>query len=364
MDQPRFARRAGPPALRRRSLVAATLAAPLLARAARGATPQPMSTPLGRIAFGSCCDQDDDQAIWDAIHAWRPGLMIMAGDNVYGDVRTASLRELRAAYETADRNPGFARMKRELPTMAIWDDHDYGRNDAGAEFPWKQASKDLFCGFWGIPDSDPRRRREGLHHAMSFGPEGRRVQVILLDTRWFRSPLRRTDRRGAPGRERYLPDDDPAKTMLGEAQWAWLERQLRRPAELRLVVSSIQVLAEGHGWERWGNLPRERQRLLGLVASTGASGVVFLSGDRHLGAIYREEAGLPYPLHDITSSGLTKAYRSDEPGPNRIGETLGEVNFGTVEIDWEAGRATFALRDAAGSERRRLDLQLSALRAR
>jgi alkaline phosphatase D len=199
---------------------------------------------------------------------------------------------------------------------------------------------------------------------MTFGPEGRRVQVILLDTRWFRSPLRRTDRRGAPGRERYLPDDDPAKTMLGDAQWAWLERQLRRPAELRLVVSSIQVLAEGHGWERWGNLPRERDRLLGLVGATGASGVVFLSGDRHLGAIYREEQGLPYPIHDVTSSGLTKSYRSDEAGPNRLGEPLGEVNFGTVEIDWEAGRVAIALRDAGGAARRRLDLALAALRAR
>ena len=369
MDPSRFARRGLPAALRRRRLVAATLAAPILApsllpRDARAAVPQPMRTPLSRIAFGSCCDQGDDQRIWDAVHAWRPGLMVMAGDNVYGDVRSASMRELRAAYEAAGRNPGFARMMRELPTLATWDDHDYGRNDAGAEFPWKQASKDLFCDFWGVPADDPMRRREGIYRAMTFGPEGRRVQVILLDTRWFRSPLRRTDRRGAPGRERYLPDDDPSKTMLGEAQWEWLERQLRRPAELRLVVSSIQVLAEGHGWERWGNLPRERDRLLRLVAATQAQGVVFISGDRHLGAIYREEAGLPYPLHDVTSSGLTKAYRSDEPGPNRIGEALGEVNFGTIEVDWGAGRASFALRDVAGVERRRLDLALPALRAR
>ena len=364
MDRDRFAPGGGRAGFRRRGFVSAALASPLLATGAGAAPPQPTRAPLARIAFGSCCDQDDDQRIWDAVHEFRPGLMVMAGDNVYGDVRSPAMRELRAAYEAADRNPGFARMKRELPVMATWDDHDYGRNDAGAEFPWKQASKDIFCSFWGVPEDDPRRRREGLYHAMTFGPEGRRVQVILLDTRWFRSPLRRTDRRGAPGRERYLPDDDPAKTMLGDAQWAWLERQLRRPAELRLVVSSIQVLAEGHGWERWGNLPRERDRLLGLVRATGASGVVFLSGDRHLGAIYREEAGLPYPLHDVTSSGLTKSYRSDEAGPNRLGEPFGEVNFGTVEIDWGAQRVALALRDVGGVERRRLDLSLDALRAR
>jgi alkaline phosphatase D len=108
------------------------------------------------------------------------------------------------------------------------------------------------------------------------------VQVILLDTRFFRSPLKPTDQRNAPGRERYLPDEDPTKTMLGEAQWAWLADRLREPAEVRLIVSSVQVLAEGHGWERWGNFPRERQRLYDLIRDTGARGVVYLSGDATL----------------------------------------------------------------------------------
>ena len=67
-------------------------------------------------------------------------------------------------------------------------------------------------------------------------------------------PLKPTDQPGAAGKERYVPDDDPGKTMLGEVQWAWLADRLREPAELRLIVSSIQVVAEAHGWERWGNL--------------------------------------------------------------------------------------------------------------
>jgi alkaline phosphatase D len=187
---------------------------------------------------------------------------------------------------------------------------------------------------------------------------------VLLDTRWFRSPLRRTDQRGAAGRERYLPDDDPDKTLLGAAQWRWLEEQFRQPAELRLVVSSIQVVVDGHGWERWGNLPRERARLYALIAETRASGVVFLSGDRHLGAFYRQAEDVPYPLHEMTSSGLTKSYRSREPGPNRIGEILGEINFGTVAIDWRAGRVDLALRDVLGTPQRQLALTLDELRAR
>ena len=350
--------------MQRRLFLAASLATQLPGATASAAPPPAADRALTRIALGSCADQRDRQPIWDAIHRWRPELMLMAGDNVYGDSFASDLLELREAYLAADRVPGFARMKRDLPVMAIWDDHDYGVNDAGAEFPWKQRSKDLFCAFWGVAADDPRRGRDGLFHARIFGPPGRRVQVVLLDTRWFRSPLRRTDQRGAAGRERYLPDDDPDKTLLGAAQWRWLEEQFRQPAELRLVVSSIQVVVDGHGWERWGNLPRERARLYALIAETRASGVVFLSGDRHLGAFYRQAEDVPYPLHEMTSSGLTKSYRSREPGPNRIGEILGEINFGTVAIDWRAGRVDLALRDVLGTPQRQLALTLDELRAR
>jgi alkaline phosphatase D len=101
------------------------------------------------------------------------------------------------------------------------------------------------------------------------------------------------------------------------------------------------VLAEGHAWERWGNLPLERDRLFDLIASTGANGVVFLSGDRHAGAIYRRTEGVAYPLHEITSSGINML-RPDrpEPGPLRLGGLYGGENFGTIDIDWRAGEVT------------------------
>ena len=136
------------------------------------------------------------------------------------------------------------------------------------------------------PRTIPVGHGSGVYHAEIHGPIGQRVQIILLDTRTFRAPLEPTNDWNAPGKERYMPDPDPAKTMLGEAQWRWLRAQLEQPAELRLIVSSVQVLAEGHGFERWGNLPLERQKLFDLIAESGASDVVFLSGDRHFGALY------------------------------------------------------------------------------
>ena len=319
--------------------------------------------PLTRIAFGSCADQNHQQPIWGRIFAYDPELFIFAGDNVYGDDRSGTLKELRGAYARAGKNPAISRLRATRPVLATWDDHDFGLNDAGRDFANKWVSQELFLTHWGVAEDDPRRRRDGVYHEVTFGPEGRRVQVILLDTRFFRSSLLVTDERGVAGKEHYMPDSDPSKTMLGEAQWAWLREQLLKPAELRLIVSSIQVLAQGHGFERWGNFPRERQKLLGLVKETEANGAIFLSGDRHVGALYRQADGAPYDLHEITSSGINRSYRrADEPGPLRLGDVYRRENFGSIDIDWPAGVVTLAVRDINGRQVRRISISISSLR--
>ena len=318
--------------------------------------------PLTRIAFGSCAEQADQQPIWDAILAYKPELFIFAGDNVYGDFSTADAGPLRKAYARADAIAGYNKLRDSVSHLAVWDDHDYGLNDGGGDFPHKAVSKDLFLDFWKVPASDVRRTREGIYDSHIIGPPGMRVQVILLDMRWFRSPLKITDQRGAPGKERYLPDPDPAKTMLGGTQWAWLAAELRKPAELRLLVSSIQVLAEGHGWERWGNFPLERQKLFDTIRDSRAKGVVLLSGDRHIGALYREAPADMPPLYEATSSGINKAYSAaKEPGPNRLGALYAAPNFGVVDIDWWARKITLALRDEAGTPQRSVDITFDDL---
>jgi alkaline phosphatase D len=319
--------------------------------------------PLTRIAFGSCADEEKPQPIWDAVLAYRPELFLFTGDNVYGDVRNGRnvpdedlIDSLQESYTQASKLPGLMRLRTTIPTLATWDDHDYGKNDAGADFAGRREAQRLFLQFWDVPLADPRHNRDGVHHAQTFGPEGQRVQVILLDTRFFRSPLKPTDTRNAPGRERYIPDDDPAKTMLGAEQRQWLADRLREPAELRLIVSSIQVVAEGHGWERWGNYD--------LVRETGANGVVFISGDRHIGGLYRETNGTPYPLVEITSSGLNQVFPGNrEAGPNRLGAVYGAANFGTVDVDWWEGVVALSLRNEAGEVVRRTSVRLADLRA-
>lgn len=321
--------------------------------------PPPANADKLRIAFGSCIDQNKPQPIWGTILAAKPDLFIFGGDNVYASDQPFRLDRLETAYSALAANPGFSKLRQTVPHIAIWDDHDYGKNDAGAEFADKQIAKDAFLRFWQIPTSDARHQRDGLYHAQITGAPGQRLQVILLDVRWARSPWKPTDQRDAPGKERYVPDPSPGKTILGEAQWQWLEAQLRQPADLRLIVSGIQVVTNGHGWEGWGLFPLERQRLYRLIASTQAQGVVFLSGDRHIGALYAEPSAGPYPLLEMTSSGMTHAWAgAKEAGPNRLGELVTENHFGLVDIDWATRRLRLSIQSLAGATLRQHEVAL------
>jgi alkaline phosphatase D len=292
---------------------------------------------ISRIAFGSCSDPRKPVPVFETITRDEPDLMIFLGDNVYAD--TTDRVRLRAAYEDLADDKAFQRLRDVSPILATWDDHDYGINDGGAEHPTKAMSQQVFLDFWGVPASSPRRDREGVYHSLTLGPDGRRVQVILLDTRYHRGPLKQADEPRELGIGPYLPDYDPGMhvTFLGEAQWAWLEQRLREPAEVRLIASSIQVIAEDHNWEAWAMIPVERKRLLELITETGANGVVFLSGDRHHAELSRLTDGVPYPLYDVTASGMNKTgMERDEPNRHRVGQRVREANFGLIDIDWDA----------------------------
>ncbi|MCE7989877.1 MAG: alkaline phosphatase family protein [Caldilinea sp. CFX5] len=300
--------------------------------------PLPNHRPLTLIAFGSCANQSKPQPIWDAVTASRPDLFIFLGDNIYGDTEDMNL--LRARYAQLGQNPGYQRLRTATPVIATWDDHDYGANDAGAEYPKKQESKQIFLDFFGEPITSERRQRDdGIYTAYGYGPVGQRVQVILLDTRWNRSPLARVSEADYNDRRAqrigpYTATTDPNAQLLGEAQWQWLAAQLRQPAELRLLATSIPFLQEGTGWEIWANFPGEQQRLLALLEETQANGVIFITGDTHRAQFSKRTTGVPYPLWEVNSSGLTENVDWPAPDSSRLGGYYTEDNYGLLRIDW------------------------------
>ena len=328
--------------------------------------PVPMpSAPLNknktftRITFGSCYTAEKSDAIWSRISEAQSDAFLFIGDNVYGDVKTKDpgLPELRDQYGKLAASKGFAEFRQSTPVLSVWDDHDFGLNDMGADFFGREASEDLFNYVWAIPEDDPQRQHDGIYSSRIIGmEEGKQVQIIMLDTRYFRSPLKPTDERGAKGKERYIPDPDPSKTMLGEEQWQWLRAELEKPADVRLIVSSIQVIADGHGYEAWRQLPLERQKLYDTINASGANGVILLSGDRHAAGLYKNTMALSYPLYEITSSSLNLPLSAwvkpenlkQEYGPYRMGDNYFEVNFGAIDFDWQTRRVTLNIMDEHG----------------
>ena len=325
----------------------------------------PFPEQVSRVAFGSCANQEEPQPVWTAISAAKPDLFLLLGDNVYANTQDPAV--FRAKYEKQASVFGFAALRASVPILATWDDNDYGMSDGGADFPAKAEAKSALFEFLGEPAASPRRAREGVYDARVFGPEGRRVQVILLDTRWFRSPLQREEKDdGVPGP--YVASPDPAATVIGEAQWVWFAEQLRVPAELRIVVSSIQVVAEDHGYEKWANFPRERAKLFRTIRASRATGVVFVSGDRHLAEVsMTEEGDLGYPVYDVTASALnrsSKAWRRYETNRHRVATMNWGDNFGVIEVDWAAKDPAIRLqiRDVAGETTINTKIRLSTLR--
>lgn len=364
---------------RRQLMLAAGLAA-VGVGAQAGSRPLALAAPADpqrlRIAFGSCAKQSKPQPIWAAVRAARPELFLFLGDNLHADAQHADT--LRQRYAEFRRVEALQAFRHDVPHLAIWDDHDFGDDDVGGDYPHKALSQQLFCDEWGEPADSPRRSRPGIYEAYRIERAGRTVQVLMLDLRFNRTPLvvdpalkqgyaamyAKAKLGGGPMKGWYTPNLDPAATLLGEPQWAWLAERLAEPADVRLLCSSVQLSAEGTGWEGWANFPLERQRLVDLIREKRAEGVVVVSGDMHYADLSRWDTPACYPLWDLTSSGLTEVWDIPTPNQRRVSEVYAGVNFGLVELDFSTPAPTLRLsiRDVKGDTRLQQRLSLDQLR--
>jgi alkaline phosphatase D len=310
------------------------------------------NAPITRFAFGSCVSENRQMAFWDVIAAQKPAAFLLIGDNVYGDTGAtgaADIPTLSASYRRLSSRAEFARFRQSVPMMTTWDDHDYGFNDGGGSFAFKEQAERIYESYW--QSGEDVQSRPGVYTSQIVGQVGKRVQFILLDTRFFRSDLVRAPDRGtANPLGPYIANVDPKATLLGEAQWRWLAAELFKPAELRFIISSTQIQTDAHNFEGWTNLPKERDRLYAMLSNQGVSNAILLSGDRHAGAFYRTTIkGSSKPVYEMTSSSLNFAFgkgdeRAKEPDPLRLGGFWTIPNFGQIDIDWTAKKVTLSLK--------------------
>ena len=338
-------------------LILTTLAATLLSTLA-----YPIHADDGfRVVFGSCIQQDQPVPLLQSMADTRPQLTLLLGDNIYADTNDREV--MLQKYNTLRSLAAFQRLQSAAPMLAVWDDHDFGVNDGGSDYALREQSQQLFQDFFGIPQNSPLRQQQGVYSAQTFGPPGQRVQVILLDARYHRTALRTGPRRtGGP----YYPSTTPGETMLGAAQWKWLEECLREPAEVRLIGCGIQIIADSAGQETWANMPAERERLFDLFRQTSAAGVILLSGDRHWAELSVERKLTGYPVYELTSSSLNQKHPRGTPTVNTkraVPTTWHEENFGQIDVNWTSDDPVITLQIIAsnGSVPLATQLKLSQL---
>ncbi|TQV76728.1 alkaline phosphatase family protein [Aliikangiella marina] len=312
-----------------------------------------------KIAFGSCAKQDRPQFVWQKIGEQNPDLFIFSGDNVYID--SDQTDAMQHAYKMLGSNPNFSKFRQSTPILATWDDHDYGMQDGNKYFTAKEAAKTEFINFWRYPEIEQLRHKpQGIFHTYWTEHKGKKVQIILLDTRWYRDPMVFADlteaQRVELGVGPYKEHVDTSKTLLGEIQWEWFANELKKPADFRVVVSSIAVLAEHTGWDSWANYPHELEKLLALLHPVNQGNLVIISGDIHKAEIsQRTYNGKIFT--DVSSSGLDAAIYPAAPNQYRFGNPLLDNNFGVLTLTGdERLKGTIEVLNAKGEAKLTLSL--------
>ncbi len=296
-----------------------------------------LSLNLTKICISSCCYQTGNLSIYRNMQAKNPDLYIAMGDNMYADniLNTTDYPTwIQTQYDLLKNNYDYKNFRAAVPSIATWDDHDYGLNNAGKEFAYKIQSKDKFMQFWQIPSTHDIRTHDGVYTSYLYGDAAHRVQVIILDCRNFLDVIS-----GEP----ISPTADTTKSILGATQWAWLRQQLLIPATIRIVVSSTQLCTAHNGWEAWANYPHEMDKFFRTIKETNAEGVFVVSGDVHYAEFSKRTPAGQYPIIDFTSSGLTHNEANTSVNPFRVGNAVRELNFGMINIDWNTTPATIKM---------------------
>ena len=312
----------------------------------------PPSSPTGkvRIAFGSCSkvSQFRSGPVYQAIAEEKPDMMIFVGDNSYFIVSDGSDRHFETTGETGDwtsregmirrhlitrNHPDLQAMFRRIPCYAVWDDHDYGPNNADRTFALKEEALLAFRRMWGNP-AYGSAQSPGIFSSFRHGP----AEIFLMDNRYYKySPLEHNDATPKTGR------------IWGKAQLDWLLAQLKAStAPVKIIANGTQVLnqsksGEGHYREAIGEI----ERFLSFVKKHRIGGIAFLTGDRHFSEAMQQRIPNGPLLVDCTSSPLQQ---NQKVGPlekgsehnNRLWAMRGN-NFGLLTITILAeGQGTIA----------------------
>jgi alkaline phosphatase D len=266
-----------------------------------------------RIAFGSCNNQNHAQPMWDDLMLTHPDFFIWGGDIIYADWERKY--DIKGSYEKQKKHPGYRAFAEKTPIIGLWDDHDFGGNNANGKNPHKTENQKLLLDFLDVPENSPRRTQEGVYASYEFGEEGKRIKVILLDGRYFKGL-------------------DPEAPMLGKKQWEWFEGELKNStAQIHLIMTGLSIFSPLLPYsEEWRETPVEINRMVKLMEDYKPMGTVFLTGDKHFASIFRSQGQL-----EFLASGMTHVidHRAWWYLTRKFPVTYFGLNYGMIDVEWE-----------------------------
>jgi alkaline phosphatase D len=266
-------------------------------------TSTPAGTPASfTIAFGGCAGYVHyNERMWDTILDHSPRALLLLGDNVYID-DPESPEMNRYCYYQRQSRPEFRRLTAATPTYAIWDDHDFGCDDAwGGPHPhlpyWKPMVAEIFRQNWANPSYG-----DGVNPGVWFDFTIADVHFIMLDGRTYRED---------PGRFGGGGAKDP--TMLGPVQREWLLKTLSASTATFKVIASPVPWSDGAkpgqgGLDTWRGFAAEREAIFSLIQEQQIPGVILIAADRHRSDAWKIERPGTYALYEFMSAQLTNEH--------------------------------------------------------
>jgi phosphodiesterase/alkaline phosphatase D-like protein len=266
------------------------------------------------IAVGACARTGSNAAVFDTIRAVQPQMFIHTGDFHYGNIDFDDIDMFRARYADVLASPGQSALYRSVPTAYVWDDHDYGANDADANSPSRPAARAAFrenVPHYELPDGTDDG---AIYQAFTAG----RVRFILTDVRSERT----------------------ADSMLGARQLEWFEEEMLGAAEDHALIVWVNAVPwigpEGQSRDNWTGYPEERRHVAEIIEEAGVENVVMLAGDAHMVAIDDGSnsgygpSGEGFPV--LHAAALDRG-GSVKGGPYSHGTAPGGGQFGTFTVD-------------------------------
>ena len=275
------------------------------------------------VAVGACAWTGSNGRVFDTIREREPLLFLHTGDLHYEDITVDDPERFHEAYDDVLTSPSQSSLYRSTSVAYVWDDHDFGGNDADGRVPSRRAAHAAYrevVPHYPLPGGD-----EGtIHQAFTIG----RVRVVVLDTRSGREPGGR----------------DGGGTMLGAEQLAWLRSELEAASgrfPLVLLVNPDPWIAPAEpGRDDWGGYAEERAEVAEAIAAADTQ-VVMLSGDAHMVALddgtnsnYSRVSGQGFPV--LHAAALDRR-GTRKGGPYSDGTHPGGGRFGWVEVHDDGG---------------------------